>query len=263
MLKYIILFTLIISLNATNNVFHGTYSNLWTDCSNWSLQKCPNMNDTVIINNKYVFLNKSLYITINDMLLFNSKLLINNACMNISNYLDNNNSTIIITNSTIYIWNKFNTIKTGNLYLYNSSFIPNGNLIVDKYLLLSKTILIPTNIYIYGIVEFLPNTQLYMGYSFNITQYEQGTIIIYGFPHTKEYLQQYIFMCYNANMNGSLFIKFDGLIGHNQTTWWYFIIPSIMHNNKYNFKIQSYNYNVTITKLIDDSILISLTDIDY
>lgn len=261
MLKYIFFFTLIILVNSSNNVFIGNYSSYWSNCMNWSLNRCPDINDTIIINNNNVYLDSTFYIQIDSLILLNSEIMTNNAYINISNFFDNHNSTFTARNSTIYVWNRFNQIKTGNMYLYNSSFIPNGNLIVDKYLVLSSNILIPTNIYINGTIEFLPNTQLFMGASYNITQSNYSTIIIYGFPHVKEYLQQYIFMCYNANMNGNLFIKYGGKVGNNETTWWYFIVPSIMYGNNYNFNIKSYNYNVTTKKLIDDSILISLTDI--
>jgi len=260
MLKYIILFiTIIILSNADNNIFIGRYSDNWDNCLNWSLQKCPNINDTVHINDNYVSL-KNNYININNLLLVNSRLIINNINMNITNYLDNHDGTLIIINSTVYIWNISNTIKTGALHLDNSNFIPNGNLIVDEYLSLSNLVLIPTNIYIYGMVEFSPNTQLLMAYTFNITQYENSIIIIHGFNSTNTYLQQYIFMCYQANMNGSLEIDFDGKVGHNKTLWWFFIMPAIMYGNNYNFKILSDYYNVSIKTMIDDSLVVTLID---
>lgn len=262
MFKYIIiLLTLFLALLLAdnNNTFIGKYSNHWSNKLNWSLNRCPIKNDTVYINNNYVFLEVPTYIHINNLLLLNSKLFIDNTYMNISNYLDNN-GILIISNSTVYIWNISNNINTGQLYLYNSNFIPNGNLIVNKYTLLSGLVLIPTNIYINSVVEFLPNTSLLMAYTFNITQSINSKIIVYGFPYKKEYLQQYIFMCYQANMKGVLEIKFDGRVGYNQTTWWFLIMPAIMNGNTYNFRISSDHYNVTLKKMIDDSLIIQLID---
>jgi hypothetical protein len=255
---YLLLFFIVFVYAVNINVFHGTYSYYWNNCNNWSLNKCPDRNTIVFIpqNMNCIMINNN--VIINTLVLCNSNLIIQHSWLNITNDY-HNDGFINIINTTMYIWKNI-TINSGYLSIHNSNFIPNGNLIINKHVLLNGMNLIPTHIHIIDTLRLLPKTSLLMSYSYNLTQYDSGKIIIYGFPCNKLYMQQFIMMCYTANMNGTLQVEFDGYVGTNKTSFWYFIMPALLQYNFYNFTINSNYYNVNVTKLFDDSLAISITD---
>jgi len=259
MLK-IIIFCLALNyylVNASNhksifiNEYIGNNSN-WYDNNNWSLKYLPNANNIALIINKTVILefkNNTLY-TIFDLIVINSKFIINNN-MNITNFYTNNNGNVIINNCVVNVWtnDNVNTItNSGNMTLNNSAFVPNGDLIIDGHMIIFGKSAIATNLQNNGILELKLRSNLDMAY-FNFVQTSNATLILYGVSNEHLNEQSYIFICSNVSMFGTLQVNYGYDIKSQVEL--YIVIPTFNNiaNSVVNYdikEIKSERYNVKI-----------------
>lgn len=257
-----ILLLLFVLCLSNNNIFIGNNSD-WMISDNWSLGTIPSNKDNVYIINKNVELKTNFCYNIKNLFLKNSKLRLETD-MNITGLLCNNGN-INIVYSTFYVWSYglYIPLKSGNINLNNSILVPTGDLYINTndIMYLSGDVTILTNVYNYGLLKFNENTSLIMAYVYNLTQYDSGIMEIIGYPVYKIYKQQYIFMCYIANINGTLKVNYGGKIGHNDESWWFFIIPSMLINNQYNINIISPYYKTSLKVSIEQTLIVSFKDI--
>ena len=259
---YLILFVFS-TFAVQNNIFTGKYSSQWSDKHNWSLNKCPDINDNIFINNKTVHLTNIPKVHIQNLYLSSNSYLHANVYINITYTFVNLNSTMEFINSTIYVWGDTHSLKTGILILKNSSLVSNANLIIDKSLTVQSLSVIPTNIINNGTLTLEKSSSICMGYYFNFTQTIHGKFVIYGFPHNKYYEKQYLFMCFNAFIKGTLDVKYGGKIGSKNGISWFLVAPSPFNSiaNFYKFnKIQSRAYNVSMDSKVGEILIITLHD---
>lgn len=254
----LILVSLVCGINIIKyNTFIGNYSNSWRNCKNWS-NGCPTIDDSILIRNKNVIVS-NIYQKIRDIYIIGSNITFSNCYFNITRYFENN-GTMEFKYSTIYIWNDEHNIYSGEMIINNSYIIPNSDFYINDHIIISGVNIIPTNIIIDGTLEFMHNTTLDMGYFFNITLKETGKMIIYGFSPKHIYMQQYILTCYNAFMNGKLIVRNGGEISKGESVWWFLVIPGMMDGNIYQFNVESVEYNVTLSVIIDQSLIITLNN---
>jgi hypothetical protein len=261
----IYLFILIGICWSQNNTFIRRSSNQWFDDNNWSLGHIPKFNETAILNHSDVEMNltsQENYYLLKNLILTNHSTLFIHVNMNISDYLTNQDSSIIVViNRTLYVCGN-QDLYSGIIYLYKAILIPQEKLIIDNRLLVSDNSFIISNVENRGILELRPHSVLNLVYTYNFTQTETGTLILYGFPSPEYYRQQYIYLCYNAKIEGTLKIGFGGKIGLGKSIGWLGIIPSSMVDNHYNFNhIISDHYRIIINTTINQILTINLWDL--